>query len=133
MTIVTPVLKNALNYQELRSYTPISNLFFVSSVPEYGILEQLVSHLEVIETLPNNQSAYRKLFSTEKAICPVVNYMLEMMEENKCGILVLLDLRTAIDTVVRELLLNDLRSIGVEDKAFEYSYSSYEPLNRGVP
>ncbi|XP_068237038.1 uncharacterized protein [Palaemon carinicauda] len=72
-----------------------------------------------------------------------------MMDENKCGILILLDFSAAFDTVVHELLLNDLRSISIEDQAFKYrehclagriycvqngnSYSSYEPLNRGVP
>ncbi|XP_068208557.1 uncharacterized protein [Palaemon carinicauda] len=88
---------------------------------EYVILEQLVSHLEVIEALHDKQSAYRKLCSTVTAICSVVNDMLEMMDENKCGILILLDLSAAfVYTVVHEQLLNDLRSMGAEGQAFEY-------------
>ncbi|XP_068246837.1 uncharacterized protein [Palaemon carinicauda] len=89
-------------------------------VLEYVILEQLVSHLEVIEALPDNQSAHKILYSAETAICSAVNDMLEMVDEDKCGILILLDLSAAFDTVVHELLLNDLRSIGVEHQALEY-------------
>ncbi|XP_068231962.1 uncharacterized protein [Palaemon carinicauda] len=87
---------------------------------EYVILERLIRHLEVIEALPGNQSAYKKLYSTETAISSVVNHMLEMMDEIKCGILILLDLSAAFDTVVYELLLYDLQTIGNEDQAFEY-------------
>ncbi|XP_068205198.1 uncharacterized protein [Palaemon carinicauda] len=90
-----------------------------AAVLEYIIFEQLVSHLEVIEALPDNLSACKKLYSTETAICSVVN-MLYMMDENKCGILILLNLHAAFDTVEHELLLNDLRSISVKDKAFGY-------------
>ncbi|XP_068229429.1 uncharacterized protein [Palaemon carinicauda] len=86
----------------------------------YVILEQLVSHLEVIEALPDDQSAYRKLYSTERAICSVVNDMLVIMDEINCGILILLDLCADFDAVMHELLLSDLRSIGVEDRASEY-------------
>ncbi|XP_068203486.1 uncharacterized protein [Palaemon carinicauda] len=79
-----------------------------------------ISHLEVIEALPDNQSAYRKLYSTETDICSAVNHMLEMMNENKCGILILLNVSAAFDIVVHELLLNEIRSIGVEAQAFKY-------------
>ena len=36
-----------------------------------------------------------------------------MVSEGKCGILVMLDLSAAFDTVVHEYLLNDLKFIGI--------------------
>ena len=72
-----------------------------------------------------------------------------MMDENKCALLVLLDFSTAFDTVVHELLVQDLRNIGVVDNDLKYlenylwnrsycvqignCFSSHEALTRGVP
>ena len=39
------------------------------------------------------------------------------MDEGKCGILILLDLNTAFDTVVYELLMVDVRDLGFVDDA----------------
>lgn len=108
-----------------------------------------MEHLEKVHVLPDSQSAYRPIFSTEATFCSVVNDLLEMMDGGKCAILVLLDLSAAFDTVVHELLVKDLRSIGVVDNALKYlesylqtrsycvqignCFSSYEALTRGVP
>ena len=147
--VVKPVLKGNLDCQSLSSYRPISNLPFLSKVLEYTILNQLMKHLEETKVLPDNQSAYRQLYSTETTICSVVNDLLCWMDEGKCGLLVLLDLSAAFDTVVHSLLLEDLKSIGIENEALRYlenylqerkycvqigsSFSPYETLNRGVP
>ena len=39
--------------------------------------------------------------------------MIQMVSEGKCGILVMLDLSAAFDTVVHEYLLSDLKFIGI--------------------
>ena len=75
---------------------------------------------------PDNQSAYRRLYSTETALCNVVNSLVLCMDEGRCGVLVLLDLSAAFDTVVHELLLDDLRTIGVTHKALRYIRSYLE-------
>ena len=72
------------------------------------------------KVFPDNQSAYRKLYSTETALCSVVSDLLIMMDTGKCGILILLDLSAAFDTVVQSLLLNDLNAIGIEGEALDY-------------
>ena len=84
---------------------------FLSKLLEYVIIEQLLEHLEKVNVSPESQSAYRLIFSTETIICSVVNDLLEMMDGDKCAILVLLDLSAAFDTVVHELLVQDLRNI----------------------
>ena len=108
-----------------------------------------MSHLESADALSDNQSAYRRFYSTETTVCSVVSDLLSMMDEGKCGILLLLDLSAAFDTVVHHLLIDDLKSVGVEDEALEYlsdylndrrycvrigsSSSQSELLGRGVP
>ena len=147
--ILKPVLKGSLDPQSLSSYRPISNLSFLSKILEKVILDQLLNFFEKTNALPDQQSAYRKLYSTETALCSVVNDMLTMMDSGKCGILILLDLSAAFDTVVHSLLLKDLRAIGVEGDALNYlesfltnrtycvqigkSFSGTKALVRGVP
>ena len=149
VAIVKPILKGALDHQELSSYRPVSNLSFMSKIIEYVILDQLAEHLDKVNAIPDCQSAYRKLYSTETAVCSVVNDLLEIVDEGKCAIVVLLDLSAAFDTVVHEILLYDLESVGVVDAALlllsNYlsdrkftvqvgnSFSKYEHLRRGVP
>ena len=108
--ILKPVLKGSIDPQRLSSYRPISNLSFISKVIENVILDQLMQFLEVTRVFPDNQSAYRKLYSTETALCSVVNDLLIMLDEGKCGILILLDLSAAFDTVVHSLLLKGPKS-----------------------
>ncbi len=66
------------------------------------------------------------------------------MDERKCGILILLDLNDAFDTVVHSLLLEDCKTIGIdylksylENRAYcvqiGKSFLSTKPLMRGVP
>ena len=149
LAIINPILKSGLDYQSLSSFRPVSNLSFLSKILEYVILEQLMDHLNKVHALPDNQSAYRQLYSTETAVCAVVSDLLDVMDEGKCAILVLLDLSAAFDTVVHELLLNDMKTIGIEQVALQYlenylrdrkycvqignSFSSHESLTRGVP
>ena len=74
--IVKPVLKGKLDHQNLSSFRPVSNLSFLSKILEYVVLDQLMMHLEEVNVLPPNQSAYRQLYSTETTICSVVNDLL---------------------------------------------------------
>ena len=147
--ILKPALKGSLDPQSLSSYRPISNLSFLSKIIENVILDQMMEFLEETRAFPDNQSAYRKLYSTETALCSVVNDLQIMMDEGKCGILILLDLSAAFDTVVHSLLLKDLKAIGIEGDALDYletflvnrtycvqvgkSFSSTKVLARGVP
>lgn len=149
MAIVRPILKSGLDPQSLSSYRPVSNLSFISKVIENVILKQLMAHLDRVDALPDNQSAYRQFYSTETTVCSVVSDLLTMMDDGKCSILILLDLSAAFDTVVHHLLIEDLRSVGVEGDALEYladylkdrkycvrignSSSGSESLRRGVP
>ena len=111
MALIKPCLKGKLDHQILNSYRPISNLSFLSKIIEQVVLSQLNEHLSRVGILSDHQSAYRKNYSAETALCAVVNNDLMNMDEGKCSVLVLLDLSAAFDTVVHDLLINDLISI----------------------
>ena len=147
--VLKPVLKGSLDPQSLSSYRPISNLSFLSKIIENVILDQLMEFLEEAQVIPDYQSAYRKLYSTETALCSVANDLLIMMDEGKCGILIVLDLSAAFDTVVHSFLLGDLKAVGIVGEAQDYletfltnrtycvqigkSFSRTKKLTRGVP
>ncbi len=79
-----------------------------------------------MQALPDSQSAYRKLYSTEAALCSVIKDLIIVMDEGKCGLLILLDLSAAFDTVVHELLLMDCKSVGINSDARTYLRSYLE-------
>ncbi len=102
-----------------------------------------------MQAVPDSQSAYRKLCSTETALCSVINDLIILMDEEKCGLLILLDLSAAFDTVVHELVLMDCKSVGSDGDALNYlksylqnrqycvqigrPFSNKKTLNGGVP
>ncbi len=79
-----------------------------------------------MQALPDNQSAYGKLYSTETALCSVINDLSILMDEGKCGLLILLDLSDAFDTVVHESLLMDCKSVGIDGDVLTYLKSYLE-------
>ena len=149
VAFIKPTYKGKGDVNDLNSYRPISNLSYLSKLIETIISEQLWTHIKEIDVIPENQSAYRANHSTETTLCSIMNDMLTMIDEGKCGILVMLDLSAAFDTVVHEYLLCDLKSIGVIDDALKFlqSYlsgrktivevsgdrSNPRPLTKGVP
>ena len=147
--IVKPIVKGNLDSQCFSSFRPVSNLTFMSKIIENVILEQLLEHMQLVGALPDEQSAYRKLYSTETAMCSVVNDLLITLDDGKRAILIMLDLSAAFDTVVHDLLLRDCMNIGIVGDALEYlesylegrtycvqigqSFSASKNLDRGVP
>ena len=67
--------------------------------------------------LPCYQSAYRKLRSTETALCKIHDDLMSNTCHGKASLLVLRDLSAAFDTVDHQLLLNDFSDCGVEGTA----------------
>ena len=123
VAFIKPTYKGKGDVNDLNSYRPISNLSYLSKLIETIISEQLWSHIQEINVIPENQSAYRANHSTETTLCSIMNDMVNMVDEGKCGILIMLDLSAAFDTVVHEYLLRDLRSIGVIDEALMFLQS----------
>ena len=81
------------------------------------MLDQLVPFLEEVGVVPHYQSAYRKLHSTEAALCKIHDDLVSNTCHEKASLLVLLDLSTAFDTVDHQLFLSDYFECGVEGTA----------------
>ena len=122
--VIKPTYKGKGDKNDLSSYRPISNLSYLSKIIEKTVDDQLWSHLKDVDIIPENQSAYRENHSTETTMCSIMNDMIQIISEGRCGILVMLDLSAAFDTVVHEFLLNDLKLIGVDEEAYMW-FESY--------
>lgn len=79
-----------------------------------------MDHLVKISVLPDNQSAYRQFYSTETSLCAITSDIISLMDSGNCAVLILLDLSAAFDTVVHDLLFDDLKSIGITQAALQY-------------
>lgn len=124
--VVRPLLKKPdLPKDELGSYRPVSNLFFLSKVIERIVYNRLNSHIAAFPALSQFQSAYRKYHSCETALTKIVNDLLNAVEGKKVTALVLLDLSAAFDTVDHEILLGRLNTyFGISGNALKF-FQSY--------
>jgi len=116
--LIRPLLKKpGLDVENKSNYRPISNLSFLSKVLERAMLDQLLPVLQLNDSIPSIQSAYRQHHSTETALTRIHNDLVENTCEGMSSLLVLLDLSAAFDTVDHELLLQDLYNSGIRDTA----------------
>ena len=101
--IVKPLLKKpSLDQNVLKNFRPISNLSFLSKIPEKVILHKLLAHLQENNLCNPFQSAYCTIHNTETALLRVVNDM----DEDKICVLLLLDRSAAFDTIDHQILLS---------------------------
>ena len=120
-----PYLKKiGIDMNNLSNYRPVTNLSHLSKIIERAMLDQLVLFLEEVGVVPRYQSAYRKLHSTETALCKIHDDLVSNTCHGKAFILVLLDISAAFDTVDHQLLLRDFSDCGVEGTAL-YLLESY--------
>ena len=81
----------------------MSNLTFVSKLPETTVAKQLHDHLSQHQLYEEHQSAYRERHSTETALTRVQNDILGAMDDSMATVLVLLDLSAAFDTFAAQI------------------------------
>ena len=123
--IVNPLIKKrSLDPDVLKNYRPVSNLSFLSKVLEKVVCNQLSRHLADNGILDKFQSAYRPCHSVETALLRVHNDIIGALDQQKCVLLVLLDMSAAFDTVDHERLCQRLSAIGVTGTALKW-FSSY--------
>ena len=117
--------KIGLDINGLSSYRPVTNLTHLSKIFERAMLDQLVPFLEEVGVVPLYQSAYKKLHSTETALCKIHDDLVSNTCHGKAFILVL-DLSAAFDAVDHQLLLSDFSDCGVEGTALSLLESYLE-------
>ena len=119
---VTPLLKKPnLDRNLLKNYRPVSNLSFLSKLIEKVVAKQLNNYIDS-EGLSNvNQSAYRRLHSTETALLKIQNDIAASLDSGKAVALTLLDLSAAFDTIDHDILFNSLRDWFGVDGPFDFT------------
>ena len=116
--LIRPYLKRTgLDVNDLSNYCPVMNLTHLSKIIEWAMFDQLVPFLEEVGVVPSYQSAYRKLHSTQTALCKIHDDLVSNTCHGKTSLLVLLDLSAAFDTVDHQLPLSDFSDCGVEGTA----------------
>ena len=117
-----PLIKgSSLDINGLKNYRPVSNLAFVGKIIEKVVQRRLNNHLSKNNLSIDNQSAYKKHFSTETLLIRVVNDLLIACDENKATVVMLLDLSAAFDTVDHQKLLIILeQEIGITGTALRW-------------
>ena len=83
----------------MKNYRPVSNLYLISKIIEKIILNRIRSHLDKNNLSNPNQSAYKPLHSTEKALLKIHNDICMNMDSGKTTALVLLDISAAFYTI----------------------------------
>lgn len=107
------------------SQTYISNLMFLSKCCEKVAASQFISHLRENKLEEIFQSAYKVGHSTESALLWVHYDVLCALDDERCVMLILLDLSAAFDTLEHGILLSRLsQCVGVQDSAFTW-FESY--------
>ena len=89
--VVKPLLKKpSLDKNLLKNYCPISNLPFLSRIPEKVVLHKFLSHLQENNLSNPFQSAYRTGHSTETVLLRIVNDILSTLDNDNISVLLLL-------------------------------------------
>jgi len=102
---ITPLLKKDLDPADVKSYRPISKLSVISKLLERLVSLQLTKYLKDNNLLPDLQSVYRAMHSTESAVLKVLSDILLALDSGNLAMLTLLDLSAACDSVDHDTLL----------------------------
>ena len=110
--LIRPRLKKTgLDSDILKNYRPVSNLTFISKVIEKVVSGRLNDDLIKYSMFDPLQSEYRDKHSTETALIKVQNDILSALDAGSSGILLMLDLSAAFDTIDHDILLSRLCNV----------------------
>ena len=105
-------------------FRPISILPCLSKALEHIVHRQLTDYLHTHNLLDENQSGFRKGFSTCTALLKVTEDIREAMDRSELTALVLLDFSKAFDTVDLDLLLTKLKTLHLSESCLTW-FNSY--------
>ena len=120
--MIKPKLKkDNLDSEAYPNFRPISNLKVLSKIIEKAVSCQLSDYLRDNDLEESFQSAYKCFHSTETALLKVQNDILCEIDNQKCVVLLLLDMSAAFDTVDHELLLERMsKRYGVKGNVLKW-------------
>ena len=109
MALVKPLLKKANLDLIDNNFRPVLNLTYIGKLAEHAATSQLTEHIDRLNLMEPNQSAYRALHSTETALLKVKTDIISALDHQEVACLILLDLSTAFDTIDHSTLLQQLQ------------------------
>ena len=120
---VTPILKDG-DHEIPNNNRPISPLPVLSKVCERAAHDQLVSFLSTKQRLSTQQCGNKKWNSTETALIQTTDSILQNIDKKELTAAVLLDMRTAFDSINHDILIMKLRDVGLPCSSIEW-FKSY--------
>lgn len=123
--MITPIPKKpGADSRYFYNFHPISNLLCLSKILEKIVVAQVQDHLSNNRLYEQFQSGFHSRHSVETALVKIFNYLLAAADSGLLSILILLDLRTAFDTISHSILLDRLENIGIVGTALNW-FRSY--------
>jgi len=119
--IPIPKVNNPLDFSDLR---PISILPTSSKLLEKTVHEQLNNYLNINNILPDEQSGFRRFFSTTTLLLQITSLIYDALNNNKVISLVLLDFSKAFDSINHDIMINNLKEIGLSKLSINW-FNSY--------
>ena len=92
-----------------QNFRPVSNLSRMSQLTEAAVCHQIQNRLLEHNIYSDQQSAYRKNFSTETLLLKVKNDLMNMNKQH-VTLLVLLDMSAEFDTLDHKMLIDPLKT-----------------------
>ena len=119
MAKITPVYKKG-DQKECCNYRPISSLAFISKIFERCMANRIVSFFNKFSLFSNKQFGFLKGRSTQDAIFDFTETVYDALNSKKFNISILIDLKSAFDTVNHKILLNKLELYGIRGHGLDW-------------
>ena len=124
-SVIDPLLKKLnLDSEIYKNYRPVNNLVFLSKLTERIVARRIDNHMEINNLFNDKAFAYKKHHSTETMMLGVVNDVLKGFDEDKCTVMLFLDLSAAFDTIdIEKLIVILSEEIGLSGSALQWCKS----------
>lgn len=118
---VKPLFKKGSRL-DASNYRPVSILPIISKILERAVYKQVVGCLDKNNLLYENQSGFRKAYSTDTCLINLTDQIKLDMSKGLYVGMVLIDLQKAFDTVDHEILCKKFKSMGINSTEWFQSY-----------
>ena len=145
---ITPIYKKG-DKNNCTNYRPISSLSFLSKIFERLMTNRIISFFNKFSLFSEKQFGFLKKRSTQDALFDFTEAIYEALNLKKHNISILVDLKSAFDTVNHEILLGKLELYGVRGLALQWlksylsnrefhvaiqqTFSARKTVNIGIP
>ena len=145
---ITPIYKKDCK-KLCSNYRPISRLHYLGKIFERMVSNRVTAFFDKFHLFNNNQYGFRKKRSTQDAVLNFTEAVYDALNGKNHNISVLIDLKSAFDTVNHQILLKKLELYGIRgnclawfqsylrDRQFKVGinkiYSAVHTINIGIP